>query len=251
MASLETSFSIIFSRKVFSHILMSMLLLNISCIDDAEDEFVPPDLLLHYSFDVNYKSTVQNLAVDRFFGTIYGGTRNDSGIIDKCIHLNEPGARIELPGLGEFVNQELSIEAWVNISNLDTLSMHKIIGDGGSGIRSFNFYIHDRRLKLILYNPGYGTHIELISGNFELQSNVWYHIAVTYNGSIAKTYINGELDNSIEHIYPIANSVNRLYMGSSGSSLNFGGYIDEFKVYGIAKSANDILASFNNTKPQY
>lgn len=237
--------------RLYSSMLLVFVLIT-SCSDDTEQEYVPQDLLLHYSFDVNDKSTVQNLANDRFHGAIYAGTRNDTGIIDRCFELRETASRIELGGLQDFVNQEITIEAWIKVNNLDSLSTHQIIGDGYSGVKSFKFEINSRKLKFTLDGSTSGK--ELIIGNYELQNNEWYHVVVTYDGATAKTFVNGELDNSVNKIYPIPKSINRLYIGCTGSSgfgwtNQFSGYIDELKVYGIAKSANDILASYNNSKP--
>lgn len=227
-----------------------IFVLATSCTDDAE--FIPPDLVLHYSFDVNYKSTVQNLAVDQFHGTIYGGSRIEEGIIGKCLQLSDTGSRIELGGFDKFIKQELSIEAWIYAVNLDSLSIHQIIGSGYYGVKSFRYQINNRKLKFVLCFSSSET--ELITGNFELQNNEWYHIVFTYDGSTACTYVNGELDNSVNIIYSIQNPIYSPYIGCTATR-NFGwtnqfeGYIDELKVYGIAKSAKDILASYKSSKP--
>lgn len=39
---------------------------------------------------------------------------------------------------------------------------------------------------------------DVVISNTGLQDNIWYHVAGTHDGSIAKIYVSGSLENSVE-----------------------------------------------------
>jgi hypothetical protein len=100
----------------------------------------------------------------------------------------------------------------------------------------------------------------IVSGSI-LPLNVWTHLAATYSPSVGLIlYINGTLfDQSSPFSYSASGGSNYLTLANNllaqtvgGCAANmyalngtFYGYIDEFRVYSIALSANDIYALGN------
>lgn len=76
--------------------------------------------------------------------------------------------------------------------------------------------------------------------------NQWYHIAITYDGSILKLFINGQLNNtkSVTGTLKVNNRVASI--GSDNASQKFfNGLIDEVKFFNTALDQTEIQAAYN------
>jgi hypothetical protein len=148
---------------------------------------------------------------------------------------------IDLPG-------PFAIEAWV---------YPKTGGDAGQGgaivikHESYYFQIYnppgDLKLGAYLYglsNPGW------FFSSSQIQLNKWQHVAVTYDGSYVKFYINGNLDGT-----PTATTgsvTNNAYLTIIGNMLesnplrDWNGTIDSVRIYNRSLTAEQIKALYNN-----
>ena len=73
--------------------------------------------------------------------------------------------------------------------------------------------------------------------------NVWQHLAVTYDGTTASVYINGQPaasgDGTLGAVIPAP-----LKIGNAGSCQSFAGLIDEIAIYNRALSAAEIQSEY-------
>lgn len=94
-----------------------------------------------------------------------------------------------------------------------------------------------------LNHPVYGT--------TALQDNVWYHIAVTFDGTVWTLYLNGEVDGTASiGVLPQSMSIQHAglatAMTSSGATQGFfQGIIDEVRIWNVARTEQDIKADIN------
>jgi MSHA biogenesis protein MshQ len=81
--------------------------------------------------------------------------------------------------------------------------------------------------------------------------NQWYHVAVTYDGTTARIYVDGVLRNSQAITTPIA--VNGYAVGIGANTQQTGrhwsGNIDELKIWARGISAAEVSAHMNQTRP--
>jgi len=83
------------------------------------------------------------------------------------------------------------------------------------------------------------------NGTNAVQSNTWYHVAMTYDGSALRLYVNGNPDVSVPATGPINVTANPFRIGSDGSGpWNFIGRIDEVSLYNRALSMVEIQAIY-------
>lgn len=76
----------------------------------------------------------------------------------------------------------------------------------------------------------------------------WYHLAMTYDGSVFNFYVNGQLRNSKEVSGPLKVNGRTVSIGSdNGAQKFFAGEIDEVIFFGSALNQTEIQANYTNT----
>ncbi len=83
------------------------------------------------------------------------------------------------------------------------------------------------------------NYINLFS-SLQPQPDIWYHVVVTYDGSIMKIYIDGVLDNEAAYEGSIIGNDDPLYVGSRGLMEPFEGGIDELALWSRVVSPEEI-----------
>lgn len=84
--------------------------------------------------------------------------------------------------------------------------------------------------------------------NTVFEANKWYHVVFTYDGSYARAYINGSLDNSTAFSGSLySNPTESLSLGKADQ--NFTGILDEVRIYNRALSEDEIRMLYNQKKP--
>ena len=87
-----------------------------------------------------------------------------------------------------------------------------------------------------------------IAGTTAIQNNVWYHGAVTYDGTTLRLYLNGALESSlVVSRAPRADSIQHAALGTALNSTGvaqgfFAGTLDEARIWNVARSAAQILS---------
>lgn len=80
------------------------------------------------------------------------------------------------------------------------------------------------------------------------QLNEWYHLAMTFEASTLKLYVNGQLKNTVATATNLSYNTRPFSIGSdNGAQKFFNGAIDEVKVYSRALSQVEIQAAFQQT----
>ena len=82
-----------------------------------------------------------------------------------------------------------------------------------------------------------------------VQTNTWYHVAMTYDGTTFKLYVNGVLDGQHAASGPIAINTEPVRLGGGSDSgcipYNLNGLLDEPAIYNRALSSSEIAAIYN------
>jgi hypothetical protein len=143
---------------------------------------------------------------------------------------------IDLPNLGISGDQAHTISAWVNFAG--SLSQNQTIYAQGSRStdNQIDFIYLGNRSQLVasFYNNDLGY-------TFNPATDVWYHIATTYDGSIRQLYFNGEVRASDSPSAPSINNKNYSigYRGADTDSY-LDGKIDDVRIYDRALSPSEV-----------
>ena len=125
----------------------------------------------------------------------------------------------------------MTLEAWVNPSTV-TSGWRDVIYKGND-----NYFLEGTTDHSGVPGGGatFGTADTTIFATSTLSTNVWTHIALTYDGSALRFYTNGVLISTVAQAGNIATSTNPLQIGSDSIfGQFFAGSIDEVRVYNSA-----------------
>lgn len=160
------------------------------------------------------------------------------------------GDFIDFDGSNDYINFEdnnslsgtFSVETWIKPNSINgsiqTILSKRAANDLTNG--------YDLRLvnNTISFRPD-GLNISYTG----ITSNRWYHVAVTYNGTVYRLYVDGILRNSAAGSVPTANSNDMLLGATSrtnGTPLYyFNGWMDEVRFWNTALSIEQIQEMMN------
>lgn len=184
-------------------------------------------------------------------GTIAGQILDSYGIgsdsTDVCLAPSPNGA-LMLDGVGGYVEMsdltadwpaQFTIEQWIFTSDVSATQAFSFKGDTGSG---WGGILTGGEVEF--YFDGVNG---VRSGTGHLQSNTWHHIALTYDGTTARIFIDGTERGSTNMALNVPNTepyvVGRRQRTGHGSDLYFKGQIDDIRVWDHARTASQIQAA--------
>jgi len=132
-----------------------------------------------------------------------------------------------IPADGSF-----SYSAWVLIDNTSYENM--ILGTCTEEWNGYWLEFYNGKIRF--FNDG--SYI----GSIPVPENKWIHVAITYDGTNLKSYVNGQLD--ISSTTTISNTGDSLFIGRIGrynhTSSMFGGKMDNLTLWNIARTQEEI-----------
>jgi len=128
-------------------------------------------------------------------------------------------------------------EVWYSTASLADMAMVSTLTTNSNT----GFEIHSYEGKPVLTLRNGGTWLDILSPS-AVPANSWNHVALTYDGTTAKLYVNGQLVNSAA--IAAANYINgsaTLNIGRRASGgLNFSGSIDEVRMWTTVRTQAEI-----------
>lgn len=124
-----------------------------------------------------------------------------------------------------------TIDCWFN---LNSTANNQAIFAGNSDFRFGIIYSYGGTSKLGMWLSSNGSTWNVANAtagtNTTWSTGTWYHLALTWDGSTYRVFLNGTLDMSVSSATGLYSS-SGMYIGTWGNGLNdFNGYIDEFRV---------------------
>lgn len=200
--------------------------------------------------NTNYVWKVQSVCNGGTTSTYSGEGAFNSGLAP----VTSPGPRsLSFNGSTNYLNagqfnlsgNALTFEGWVKVNSFKasfpyiSSVMGVEVGDSNSAMLRFgDGNLANNKLQFIL---SFGSSQVKLNTNATFNTNTWYHIAATYDGSAMKIYINGTLDASVAATGNFtANGI--LYLGRNyDNSRTINGALDEFRVWKKALTAQEIM----------
>ncbi len=220
------------------------LALNVRAIRDD------PDLILYYSFDEDGKDVADDSG-NGFDAEISVADWTKDGKHGGAMEFDGGSAvksPAEVPGLTDVELTAMTVEHWVMLNALtgETQQIWEALNSAGAwpaetfieGSAEMVFYIYDTK------NTEHRTPIP------ELPTKEWVHIAGTYDGSVQKSYVNGEVVSEDAWsgkftIFPSDAGAIVLGKDNEADIQYLNGFIDEFAFYTRALTEAEINADMN------
>ncbi|HSU55756.1 MAG TPA: LamG-like jellyroll fold domain-containing protein, partial [Candidatus Dormibacteraeota bacterium] len=185
-------------------------------------------------------------------------TANGVGMVGSAFSFNGNSSYIQIPDSPSEKPTNLTIEAWVNFTSLDST---------GTGAPAGDQYIVFKQNSRTMLFEGYdvsktrvaggdvfrfqiassaGTEIDLHATN-HISTGTWYHIAAVRGSNFMQIYVNGNLENQTSVSFPQDYGTLPLYFGTSGESFwdrKLYGLLDEVSLYNRVLSSNEIAAIY-------
>ena len=144
---------------------------------------------------------------------------------------------------------DLSAEIWFNLS-ATAGDWVRVIGKGDVSNRTFGFWYNNNEQCFLFQR--YGTTNNVSSTySITVQTNIWYHVILTSNGSTHKLYLNGADVQTQTGSGPFLSTSNTLKIGYGDIHTYHNGRIGLYRIYNRALTAQEVLQNYNATKKRY
>jgi len=155
------------------------------------------------------------------------------------------GTTLEFDGIDDLVNcghdsslditTEITVEAWIYYQG--GVVYPRIT----EKYPAPTIHILESNDKLGWYGRIGGVNEDFRFPNSVVPRNEWSHIAVTYDGSDIKSYINGELKDSVARTGTLSTTTNSLFVGNRATGDRaFEGKIEELRIWDISRNQEEI-----------
>jgi chitodextrinase len=207
-----------------------------------------PGLVAAYDFNAGSGTTVSDVSGNGNTGTIVNATWTTSGKFGNALSFNGTNAQVVINDSASLhLTTAVTLEAWVNPSSAPTGWQDVIYKPLD------NYFLEASSTNG--NKPGTGVLLTssaepLVYGSARLAASTWAHLAMTYDGTTLKIYVNGTLASSTAQSGTMTTSTNALQIGGDTTfGQYFKGLIDEVRIYNIALTQAQIQSDMATALP--
>lgn len=206
-------------------------------------------LLASYSLDGVSGTTATDASGNGLDGTLQNGPAWSGGQVGNSLSFDGNDDLVQIPdptNVISFPTNSFTLAAWINIDNYPSVAGGIIT----RGITDMPVALHLRPnggLRLIIneFASG-GVTRQIYNVNSYLIPGSWYHIAVTYDGTTLRFYVDGILISTSTQSYVLQTTTEPLCIGVYNNR-NFDGRIDEVNIYDRSLDATEVGLLANST----
>jgi hypothetical protein len=204
---------------------------------------------------------INDLSVTKSNGTLVGGISYDN---------NNLGS-LDFDGVDDYVDStnnsafdldygdSFTIESWVNFNSL--IGFGFIVSKWLTTVvspldaRAYFTGTNGNKFTFRMFNSGGVTEGIIVDSNISLNTNTWYHLVATYDGSNASgvnLYINNTISNNILRSNPVGTVLNTEPLQLGGQYIFFSDTkISNVKIYNRELSQPEITKNYNALKYRF
>lgn len=185
-------------------------------------------------------------------GTVSGAslTTDRFGTSNSAYSFNGTSNQISIPNpVPNFIssnNAPFSMSIWLRPSNVTTSNHRSIVGNETYNVRGFRYGINSSQ-RFSFWTSESGGNLHPIQSTTSAIINTWYHVVVTYDGSVVKIYVNGNPEVASASGRTIISGTNNLVLaGGTGGVDRFAGVMDDFRTWSRALNVQEVQAIYGN-----
>lgn len=141
-----------------------------------------------------------------------------------------------------FVGDFTTFSASYWFKTVDLTGVQTFLGQNWEEGPTFYTYLWEGSIGAAIYFIDNGAPFQVWGP--KLPANTWYHIAITYDGSNAKIYINGGLVTTTPKTGTMAKNTSPLYVGGRKDAERVRGSLDDIRIYRRALTAAEVAAQY-------
>jgi DNA-directed RNA polymerase subunit RPC12/RpoP len=208
---------------------------------------LPPGLVSLWSAEGN-----ANDSMNRNSASLIGAVSYSTGKIGQAFSFNGAAACVNVPDAPTLSpTKGLTIETWVYVTSFNPSGGVALVGkDGVYNDRQFQLGMGLDKGRWV-FRPfiGVPAGLFLINGTVSIRAKTWYHVAMTFDGSRLRLFVNGQPDGSLAVTGPLITSTKPLRMGGAGfGPWDFQGRLDEVSLFDRALSSSEIQKIYTEQK---
>ena len=196
-------------------------------------------------------TTVEPSLEDSFNTVTYtgnGGTQNIGGVFEGGGSFNGSSSYISIDSLAASIsnNQPLTISGWFNGNTIDDNCIIEL-GEYTSG--TFRIFFNASS-KVSCQLGTSDSNVTTITSVSTFSTNTWNQFVLSFNGTSASLYVNGQFESAANCSYDI--DTNRGYIGTSqyqnqSPVYYFNGSIDQVRIFNTALTAAQVTELYEET----
>ena len=204
-------------------------------------------LVGYWSF--NQGDAVKDLSRNKNHGQLQGNPKLVKGQSGEALEFNGSSDWVSIGHNGSIANfDQLSISAWIKLIKVNGWTA--VIEKGVHENWSYGFFL-EADSTLSFYVSQKGNKLACCIGDFEIKPNECYHIAGTYDGKLAKLWVNGKAEAELVASGPLHPTDGLpLAIGCRGKSDGenfFNGIIDEVTLWNSVVSIDEMKQPLKTT----
>lgn len=219
------------------------------------------NLVVNYDFSKSSSFTRGSGTVTNIAGTTSGSASilnspsfmNSLGLVSFNginQYLVTPNLRTHFKSVNATVQKSFTMSLWIYPTNLNGVIVSEHESQTlTSGFFTSNIELVNGVVKFKIWNS-----VPVSSSGISL--NKWYHIAMVYDGSSLKGYLNGVLQGTQAHdrIIPVPGQFYAIG-SSTGTNMGSGAFgkfnLAQFKIFNLPYSDNDVLQEYESRKSEF
>jgi len=219
---------------------MKKLLLTLMFVSFLNSNAQNP--IQEFKFDGSLKSTDNTIS---FLGAP-NFVNDRMGVAKGAQRLTNKGLEAVVGDLPQG-NKPRSISVWIKFNAIT--APNYILGYGGAANAQYFGLLQQASAggNSDLSLAGWGAANDVIV-SVPLAKDVWYQYSITYDGNTSKIYRNGQLLKSVDGISRLTKGY-ILRLGEMNTTVGINADVDDVKVYTVAMTDEQVMESYNSSKP--
>ncbi|MFN8344324.1 MAG: choice-of-anchor D domain-containing protein [Spirosomataceae bacterium] len=167
---------------------------------------------------------------------------NAALVAGTALHFDGVNDNVSIPNTAALQLDQFTLETWFNPSTAANFppSPAALIAKGAAGTPDY-FMVPMFNARKILAGFWAGATAVTVLSTTDLAQNTWYHLAVTFDGTTLKMYVNGVLENTVSAagLHPQV-TTNALSLGLTNGNQYVNGAMDEVRIWNTARTCDQI-----------
>ena len=225
-----------------------------NCLGAEDIQRIYTDSTKMLQVSLPFNKDERNVGLSKIKTTNNGATVTTGANVGHCFYFNGNKQWVQFNQIfNKFYNEDFSSCFWVKPT--DSTRSVILSHGGGSGVQSIAIELTTGRTVRLYWDA---TPDKSFTEAGALPLNAWTHVSLIKNGRVVKLYIDGILKetytNSTDFQTVTSNKTPRIgddYRGDTGNTVSFQGYLENFKLYNIALSEDDVKRIYTELSNDY